>query len=123
MGYSTYFNGQINIEPPLNDDQQEELNKLQINRHEGEGLPGIWCDWEVTDGSVLKHAGNEKFYNYTDWLKYLIDNYFNKYNVKLNGKLFWQGESIGDVGIISVENSVMQVKNLDLEKGEFVVVE
>ena len=38
-------------------------------------VPGIWCDWCIED-EVLIWNGSEKFYNYTDWLKFLIKHFF-----------------------------------------------
>ncbi|MDX6301759.1 MAG: hypothetical protein QOF53_2973, partial [Nocardioidaceae bacterium] len=37
------------------------------------GQPGLWCDWvPCWDGCCLAYNGNEKFYEPTTWLRYLI---------------------------------------------------
>ena len=48
-----------------------------------------------------------------EWLEYLIKNYFNVWDVKLNGTIKWQGESMDDRGKIIVENN--NIKVVDLE--------
>jgi hypothetical protein len=83
------------------------------SRRAKEGLcqPGLWCQWEVSeDGTQLMWDGGEKFYNYVEWLKYLINHFFSKWKVKLNGKIRWTGEDSSDMGIIVVENNVVKTK-------------
>lgn len=67
------------------------------------GQPGLWCQWVVShDGSVLEWDGGEKFYEYGDWLRYLIEHFFSKWGRTLEGKICWQGEESDDRGIIYV---------------------
>lgn len=74
--------------------------------------PGLWCQWTVEqqfEGGeyVLVWDGGEKFYNYVEWLKYLIQHFFEKWGVKLNGEITWEGEDSGDMGkIVVVDNDV-----------------
>ena len=74
--------------------------------------PGLWCQWTVEqqfEGGeyVLVWDGGEKFYNYVEWLKYLINHFFEKWGVKLNGEITWEGEDSKDMGkIIVVDNDV-----------------
>jgi hypothetical protein len=76
--------------------------------------PGLWCQWELSDdGNFLQWDGGEKFYNYVDWLKYLINNFFTPWNITLSGEIKWQGEDFDDRGKILVENN--GVKTIDLE--------
>ena len=73
--------------------------------------PGLWCQWRTdTKGQRLEWDGGEKFYNYVEWLKYLISNFFEKWGVVLNGIVTWEGEESGDVGKIIVENNEVIVK-------------
>ena len=68
--------------------------------------PGLWCQWRVTDDcSALEWDGVEKFYKYTEWLQYLIDNFIGPCGYKLNGDVEWQGEESDDRGIIHVVNN------------------
>lgn len=73
--------------------------------------PGLWCQWIPTDdGSELVWDGGEKFYNYVEWLQYLIDKILAPRGYSLNGECEWFGEDSGDFGKIVVENNIVRVK-------------
>ena len=129
MGYSTDFSGGLNIEPQLTDEQVSEINDFSSERHGGNvshsGFPGFYCQWVITeykvkkpDGEqttvqILEWDGGEKFYDYIDWLKYLIKHFFSKWNVLLNGEITWEGEDHDDRGKIVVTNNVVDVYDID----------
>jgi hypothetical protein len=74
----------------------------------------LWCQWEVSNKAsnkqqVLAWDGGEKFYNYTEWLKYLINHFFSKWGVMLNGSIEWEGEESSDKGIIVVEDNQVKI--------------
>ena len=71
--------------------------------------PSLWCQWTINeDGTCLEWDGGEKFYNYVEWLKYLIQHFFDKWGVKLNGEITWEGEDSEDMGkIVVVDNEVI----------------
>jgi hypothetical protein len=81
------------------------------------GKPSLNCDWIVEDNQ-LKWNENEKFYNYLEWLQYLIDNFFNVWNIKLNGIMDYKGEDLGDCGTIVVNDSIITIttQNIDCQK-------
>jgi hypothetical protein len=70
--------------------------------------PGLWCQWEVVNNQYIQWNGTEKFYYYTQWIEYLIEHIFNKWDIKLNGKVKWVGESRGDKGCITINDSVIK---------------
>jgi hypothetical protein len=73
--------------------------------------PGLWCQWTTNEeGTCLEWDGGEKFYNYVEWLKYLINHFFEKWGVKLNGEITWEGEDSEDMGKIVVVDNVVTVK-------------
>ena len=73
--------------------------------------PGLWCQWVPTDdGSELVWDGGEKFYNYVEWLQYLIDKILSPRGYTLNGECQWFGENRDDVGVIIVENNKVTTK-------------
>ena len=73
--------------------------------------PGLWCQWVPTDdGSELVWDGGEKFYNYVEWLDYLIDKILAPRGYTLNGECQWFGENRDDVGVIIVENNKVTTK-------------
>lgn len=70
-------------------------------------IPGLWCNWKITEeGTNLEWNGGEKFYNYTEWLQFLITHFFTVWDVTLNGEIQWRGEEWDDNGTITV------IKNL-----------
>lgn len=84
---------------------------LDINRPP-KGQPGLWCQWiPEQDGSHLTWDGGEKFYEYQEWLTYLIENFFKPWGCTLNGSCEWQGEERQDVGCLGVINNVVSTYN------------
>lgn len=74
--------------------------------------PGLWCKWRPTDdGQAIEWDGCEKFYNYVEWLKYLITNFLQPKGYVLGGTVAWQGESMDDRGkIVVTDNEVATVE-------------
>ena len=69
--------------------------------------PGYWCDWRINDAGNVAWDEGEKFYNYIEWLKFLIDNFFEPAGYKLNGEIFWEGEEREDTGVIVVKDNLV----------------
>lgn len=93
----------------------ENLNKgIKENETRSKKLlcqPGLWCQWVISDdGKALEWDGGEKFYNYIEWLKYLINRFFEPWGKKLNGEIYWEGEDSDDRGIIVVKDNVVKIK-------------
>ena len=109
MGYTTDFDGYLETNKPLTIVEKETINNFSDERHEGSKYPGIWCQWIIADDNKLKWNGGEKFYNYVEWLRYLIDNFFEKWDIKLNGTIKWRGEDMNDIGKIVVEDNKVTV--------------
>lgn len=62
--------------------------------------PGLWCQWiPFEDGTAIEWDGNEKFYNYVEWIVY-INNWLNQRGYTLGGSVTWQGEERDDIGMI-----------------------
>jgi hypothetical protein len=108
MGYQTEFNGEFKVKPTL---RQEDFHDLRLfsqedHREENKGYPGIWCQWVPNDdGTAIVWDGGEKFYNYVEWLKYLLHIYLKPKGYVLNGKMHWCGEEEDDKGWIIVEDN------------------
>lgn len=105
---------------PISERYGQERDDDSIIDYNSSGIqPGLWCQWIITDESELEWDGGEKFYNYIEWLEYLIENFFEPLGYKLNGVISWEGEETGDVGEIIVEDNKVTIKyydNLVLEK-------
>ena len=55
--------------------------------------PGLWCMWEYDkDVNVIKWDGGDKFYNYIEWIIYIINEILAPKNYVLNGTVEWSGE-------------------------------
>ena len=77
-----------------------------IDRSAAKGYtcPGYWCDWHINEKTgVVEWNDSEKFYNYVEWLKFLVDNFFEPAGYKLNGEIVWEGEERDDNGVIVVK--------------------
>ncbi len=72
------------------------------------GQPGLWCLWTCNE-NTLYWSGGEKFYNYVEWLQYLIDTFFSPWGITLDGAVQWEGEDPTDLGVISVRHNRIQV--------------
>lgn len=105
MGYTTTFEGQVAVVPPLSKEEIDFLNKFaatrRMNRTKGpyfvdgtgshgqgqdadirdhnappQGQPGLWCQWVPTeDGAAIEWDGGEKFYDSVEWMAYLIEHF------------------------------------------------
>lgn len=75
-----------------------------------ETQPGLWLQWIICDDREhLEWDGNEKFYNYVEWLEYLIEKIFEPRDYKLNGEIEWIGEDPDDRGMIRVVDNKVTV--------------
>jgi hypothetical protein len=93
----------------LKQEMEDQLNKDSLKQ------PGLWLQWELSsDGTELGWDGNEKFYHYIEWLQYLIQHFFEKWGIKLNGEVVWQGEESNDFGKIIITDNFVEI--LDGEK-------
>jgi hypothetical protein len=97
-----------------------------IGHDQPEGQPGPWCQWvplhsehpystpdiedEDEDWEGFDCIGwdqGEKFYHYVEWLNYIINNFLEPWGYTLNGEVTWDGEDVGDIGVIEVcDNSI-----------------
>ena len=84
--------------------------------------PSLWCNWVTNYGehcrdtaeaerTLLFWNGNEKFYNYVEWLEYIIDNFIIRWENKLNGVVVWKGELDNDMGRIRIVENHITVKD------------
>ena len=72
--------------------------------------PSLWCQWVYDPKSnVIKWDQNEKFYNYVDWIKYIIDKILKPNNFSLTGVVKWVGQDIFDKGEIRIKNNTVKL--------------
>lgn len=71
--------------------------------------PGLWCQWVPTEeGDGVEWDGGEKFYEYVEWLRYLIHNILKPWGYTLNGEVAWNGDEVNDHGVIYVRDNVVE---------------
>jgi len=72
------------------------------------GQPGLWCHWIPSeDGTAIEWDYGEKFYDYTDWIVYLIHHFLEPWGYVVNGEVEWQGEDPDDIGKIVVKKNMV----------------
>jgi len=69
--------------------------------------PSLWCQWECL-GNKIRWDEGEKFYNYSEWLEFLIEHFLKPWGYVTNGSIEWVGEGGGDEGIIYVKDNVFE---------------
>ncbi len=68
--------------------------------------PSLWLQWKPTEDRLyIEWDGNEKFYEYVEWLKYIISKILIPKGYSLTGVVNWYGEEQGDVGAIIIEKN------------------
>ncbi len=106
-----YFTGMIpdetdvsKIAPPQLKDMSigNIYNVLQAQQEREFIFPSHWCQWVPTrDGKGIEWDGGEKFYNYEEWLHFLIDHFLIPWGYELSGTVSFEGEQ-GEHGRIIV---------------------
>jgi len=116
MGYNTEFAGQFDITPRLTLDQYNELCDLNedcTGKKRKTDAPDSYCQWRPSrDGLHLEYDGNEKFYDYEEWLRHVVDQYLRPWGIELTGSVEWRGEDFDDRGVLTVVGG--KVKAIDL---------
>jgi hypothetical protein len=73
--------------------------------------PGSWCQWIPNDdGTTIEWDGGEKFYEYIEWLEYIIEHFLKPWGYVLDGVVEWSGEEHGDIGRILVEKNKVTIE-------------
>lgn len=74
--------------------------------------PGLWCQWIPTeDGTAIVWDEGEKFYDYIEWLDYLIRHFLKPWGYTLTGGVEWQGEDPDDRGRILVSDNAITIQH------------
>lgn len=77
--------------------------------------PGLWCQWVPNeDGTAIVWDEGEKFYQYIQWLHYIIDNFIEPWGYTLNGQVDWRGEDFYDIGSIVVSDNEIHATPSDI---------
>lgn len=122
MGYSTTFDGQIDIVPPLSAKKVAFLENYSQERHEGKEFPYLYCQWLATeDGTAIVWNDGEKFYESAQWMDYLIKNHLRGH--VLNGTISAQGDEPDDMWLLHVKDNQVSVEELvAMPSGEIQII-
>lgn len=79
------------------------------------GEPGYWCQWQPSDdGHYIEWDQGEKFYAYVEWIDYLMQHFFKRWGVVLDGEIEWIGEDASeDQGCIRIKDNQIEVGVLE----------
>lgn len=80
-----------------------------INYNGSSPQPGLWCQWIINNKGELVWDSGEKFYNYVEWLEYLIKNFFEPEGYILNGEVTFEGEDDDDFGVIVCKDNHVNI--------------
>ena len=79
-----------------------------------DGQPGLWCQWIPSeDLEAIEWDESEKFYNYEEWIVYLIEHFLKPWGYVLNGSVKWQGEDFDDRGIMTIKDNEFSSHSLE----------
>ena len=101
------------LDHPLTDEHYKVLVDFNQEDHpEDPSTPDIWCQWRPTeDKTGIEWDDGEKFYDYTEWIEYLIEHFLKPWGYIVNGDVSWDGEESADLGVISVKDNVVRCKH------------
>lgn len=73
------------------------------------GQPSLWCQWiyKEDDGGKIVWDKGEKFYDYVEWIEYLIRVVIAPEGRALNGTVRYCGKDKFDGGTIQIENNIV----------------
>lgn len=101
-------------------DLQEKLGKLADDRHDATEFPGNYCQWVPTDdGLGIAWDQNEKFYDYVEWLQYVIDEILKPAGYELIGMVEYQGDDVDDHGYLTIEDDRVVKRTLPMVADEY----
>lgn len=118
MGYTTTFSGGINLSRKLTFKEAKEwldiceMESREISEKYGGAAPNSYFQWLPSESlDTIVWDGNEKFYEYTDWLQWIVDHLSVK-KITASGRILFQGEDIDDRGYLIVEDRIASVSRM-----------
>jgi hypothetical protein len=73
--------------------------------------PSLWCGWRPNeDGTAIEWDESEKFYDYIEWMEYIIEKFIEPWGITANGEIDWDGEDSDDRGKIVVTDNVVSTR-------------
>ncbi|MFW5887889.1 MAG: hypothetical protein ACOCUH_03720 [Bacteriovoracia bacterium] len=92
--------------------QNEDSSVIDYNRPP-KNQPSLWNQWIPSeDGTMIVWNEGEKFYDYVEWIQYLVDHFLIPWGYTLNGEVIWSGEEESDTGKIEIVDNKITHKYL-----------
>lgn len=117
MGYTTDFDGRINLSRELTDAEAKAIYDFSEERHGGNvggfttRVQGYWCNWAPTDDRLgIEWNGAEKFYDADEWMQLVLDEFITPAGIVANGTIKAQGEDYNDRWLLVVTDNVVTTK-------------
>ena len=111
MGYATVFDGKFTIDRPVDEETYGLLARLANERDRDglpEGFPHTWCDWLIQgDHQTIEWDEEEHFYDFEEWVGYIVDKILSPRGYVVNGEVMWRGEDFLDMGRLTVRDNVV----------------
>jgi hypothetical protein len=104
MGYTTEFDGAIQLGRKLTMSEARELLEIAEGGRDSKAVTGIDAYFQWVPADTLQHIvwdQNEKFYQYIEQLQWLC-RWLGERNISANGLMYWHGEESSDTGTINV---------------------
>jgi len=103
--------GEFYYDPNSNNFGQEDDNSIIDHNTPPKTQPGLWLQWVVDDDhQTIRWDENEKFYDYVEWIEYIINRILKPRGYKVNGIVYWEGEDgIRDTGEIEIKDNEVMV--------------
>jgi len=102
--------GEFYYKPDSNDFGQENDDNIIDYNMPPKTQPGLWLQWIVLDDhQTIEWDGGEKFYDYIEWIEYLINKILGPRGYKINGEVYWQGEDPNDRGKIEITDNLVKI--------------
>lgn len=92
----------------INDEIVDNPNSISHPEIPTHNQPSEVCDW-VIDGDKLISDDSDRFYEFEEWLHYLIKNFFKPNGYVLNGEASWDAEDVG-YGMIVVKKNKISIQ-------------
>lgn len=98
--------GEFYYNPSTKDSGQEQTSDIVDYNTPPSSQPSLWLQWRVEDDmKTIVWDGGEKFYNYVEWMQYLISNILAARGYTVSGEVEWFGEDRADRGLIRIKDN------------------
>lgn len=78
--------------------------------------PSLYCCWKPTeDGLGIEWDRNENFYEFTEWLNYIVNKILIPNDYSLTGDVDWVGDDPYEGGVLCVDNNFITLETFGKE--------